>query len=380
MPKFIAICYVLLALCGFERSSAEHSLRHLDQYPIPGDDRTSLEKKVVEVPLRGRWVGTDGRYYYVDTSIGTKPQAMNLVLDTGSTDTWLYGTRYCGGGLGKNLWHCCENQKSTCIFYELTMLIVDNVSASSTARVLSSPPFFNATYGEQKIGGIYVEDTFKVTSTSVDSLRFGLIDTGNITAGGGLLGLGFDTAEFAPNTTYKYLYPDLLDTLFNESVIASRSFGLSICNNGDQDSTGSLTLGGIDTTKMIEPLVGFDIVSPQTMDRLGVPLVSISLDVEGEHSPIWNASSDNSIGNAYIPAVLDSGATNTQIPLPGHRVLIEKLNNTTKGGMFEKRRSREPWLGDMDCKHRALNATRKIASSPYSQQLISHASDLPLCC
>lgn len=172
--------------------------------------------------------------------------------------------------------------------------------------------------------------------------------------------MGFDTAEFGPNETYKYIYPDLLDTLFNESIIASRSFGLSIRNNGDQDSVGYLTLGGIDTSRCIQPLVGFDIVSPKTMDRLGVPLVSISLDVGGGHSSIWNASSDESVGNAYIPAVLDSGATNTQIPLAAHRILIENLNSTAKGGMFERRRPREPWLGDMDCKHRALNATGKF--------------------
>lgn len=77
-----------------------------------------------------------------------------------------------------------------------------------------------------------MEDVFRMSTMSVRALRFGVIDQGNFTAGGGLLGLGFDTAEFGPNDTYGYLYPDLLDTMFNESIIGSRSFGLSIRNSG----------------------------------------------------------------------------------------------------------------------------------------------------
>lgn len=124
-----------------------------------------------------------------------------------------------------------------------------------------------------------------------------------------------------------------------------------------------MILDGIDISSCIELFVGFDVVSPQKMDRPGVPLVSISLDGGSGRIYIWNASSDESVGDVHIPAVLDSGATNTQISLTTYRVLIESLDSAVKGGMSERRWPREPWLGGMDYAHRALNATDKYVFS-----------------
>lgn len=63
--------------------------------------------------------------------------------------------------------------------------------------------------------------------------EFGMVHQGPAVEGGGLMGLGFDTAEFGPNKTFTYVYPDILDTLYNESIIDSRAFGLYL-NNGSK--------------------------------------------------------------------------------------------------------------------------------------------------
>lgn len=62
-----------------------------------------------------------------------------------------------------------------------------------------------------------------------------MVQTGDGIARGGLMGMGFDTAEFGPNNTFGYLYPDILDSFYNESIIDSRAFGLYL-NNGSRFS------------------------------------------------------------------------------------------------------------------------------------------------
>lgn len=125
------------------------------------------------------------------------------------------------------------------------------------------------------------------------------------------------------------------------------------------EATGSLMLGGFDTSKMSGPSIEFGIVSPKKMARLGAPLTSISANVNGESTVVWNVTSDDTIRKTYIPAVLDSGASRTEIPILAHRDLIKHLNRSFKGGLFAKREKGSPWLGDMDCGHRSVNVTGK---------------------
>lgn len=48
----------------------------------------------IDIPLIGR-VTNDSRLYYLDASIGSPQQKLKLVVDTGSTDTWVYGPKLC---------------------------------------------------------------------------------------------------------------------------------------------------------------------------------------------------------------------------------------------------------------------------------------------
>lgn len=43
-------------------------------------------------------------YYYVTVEIGTPAQSIDLLVDTGSSDLWVYGPQYCGTG-----YECCKS-------------------------------------------------------------------------------------------------------------------------------------------------------------------------------------------------------------------------------------------------------------------------------
>ena len=60
--------------------------------------------KVVEIPLE-RKITVDGRFYFLNVSVGTPGQQLKVLLDTGSTDAWVYGKEYCGS----NRYLCCKS-------------------------------------------------------------------------------------------------------------------------------------------------------------------------------------------------------------------------------------------------------------------------------
>lgn len=109
--------------------------------------------------------------------------------------------------------------------------ILDIPEKSSTSKVLPAPPYFEPRYPGSKFQGRYVKDALTIGAGGLKQAEFGMLHDGNGPTAGGLLGLGFDVAEFGPNKTFGFVYPNVLDTLYNESAIDSRTFGLSL-NDG----------------------------------------------------------------------------------------------------------------------------------------------------
>ena len=83
--------------------------------------------------------------------------------------------------------------------------------------------------------GQYVKDLFAVGSASPRLSIFAMVQDGEAAAGGGLFALGFNTSEFKPKPkpAAHVWHPTILDTMFKENVIDSRSFGLYL-NKGSK--------------------------------------------------------------------------------------------------------------------------------------------------
>jgi Eukaryotic aspartyl protease len=94
-------------------------LHHLFASPVPLDPAKKATAQVIRMPMFKRpsnqlfsrqTVGTGitnewlhgEPYYYVQVGVGTPAQPLSLLVDTGSSDTWLYGPNYCGS------YQCCK--------------------------------------------------------------------------------------------------------------------------------------------------------------------------------------------------------------------------------------------------------------------------------
>lgn len=119
----------------------------------------------------------------------------------------------------------------------------------------------------------------------------------------------------------------------------------------------------------------FAIVSPENVKRLGAPLESIRLIIDGETTPSWqwNAALDVNISKPSIPAVLDSGVPFTQIPSTAHNTLIKKLKKLYPN-MLDMHVPRTPWLGEMSCEFASLHAAGQSIWSVFAVRTDSHAS------
>ena len=120
-----------------------------------------------------------------------------------------------------------------------------------------------------------------------------------------------------------------------------------------------LVLNRYNKSKFAGPLMGFSIKSPIDVARLGVPLASISATVLDIFTLIWSTTSDKNIQTNFIPAVLDSGAMLTGIPVSAHTSLLEHLNAFYSGRLFAKTRKGDSWPADIDCRHSSANIFSK---------------------
>lgn len=125
-------------------------------------------------------------------------------------------------------------------------------------------------------------------------------DSGDYTYG--IMGVGLPGLE--ASTTQ---YPGFVDALFKQGLIASRSY--SIYLDDIEDDTGTITFGGVDSTKYSGKLVPLPIV-PYTDDypRLQVEWTKLSLTDSAGHTTVLSAS------NLSYPSTLDTGYTTIVVP------------------------------------------------------------------
>ncbi|ORZ23663.1 aspartic peptidase domain-containing protein [Absidia repens] len=139
--------------------------------------------------------------------IGTPPQPFTLLLDTGSSSSWVcsYGCgRYCG--------------------YPVRTLQPSNSTTFSSANMV-----FTAVYGQGYSHGLYAQDTFTVNGASVPEVYFGLsfANDGQLAEAGadGILGLGPDVLTKFSNPESKIL-PTLVTSMSTHSIIRKNVFSV----------------------------------------------------------------------------------------------------------------------------------------------------------
>ncbi|KAI1320434.1 aspartic peptidase domain-containing protein [Xylariaceae sp. FL0255] len=229
--------------------------------------------------------------YYATVSLGTPAQSATLVLDTGSSDVWVLASSsdICSSEM-------LQQEYGSCIS-------TFDPSSSSTYKLVQEDGFEIQYADNSGAEGNYISDTFRIGGATVTALQMGLAF--NSTVNTGICGIGFDNDEAAES-----VYPNLIDTLKSQGLIAVRAYSLYL--DDLDDSTGSLLFGGIDTEKFIGTLQEVDI-QPETAQGSDQSVYA-AFQVSLSSLKVSGLSDDSNVLDGDVFVVLDSGTTLTYLP------------------------------------------------------------------
>ncbi|KAI8632993.1 acid protease [Xylariaceae sp. FL1651] len=242
-----------------------------------------------------------GGGYYADVALGTPPQSVTLILDTGSSDVWVLDTDadLCQSRALQNYYGDC--------------LATYDPSKSSTYSLVDQDGFSIKYVDSSGAEGDYIKDAFHIGGASIEALQVGLAK--NSTINSGLLGIGFDT-----NVAADRPYRNIMDLFVDQGLIDSQAYSLYL--DDLYAETGTILFGGLDTKKYIGDLKAIDIVpdaQTKTYSSFTVALSSFTITSENK------SNSENYLLSA-IPVVLDSGTTLTYLPLKIANQIYEAFN------------------------------------------------------
>jgi hypothetical protein len=228
--------------------------------------------------------------YYVNASVGTPGQEVQLVLDTGSSDVWFFGP------------NSCDMKTSDCLGGTY------DPSKSSSVYTYSPEGTFSIQYGTagSNVTGNYIRDTFSVGQAKVTNLTMAYA-TYAAYVPTGIMGVGFDTNE-ALVAEGGQPYPNFIDVLQAENVISTKAYSLWL--NDLESSTGSCLFGGYDTKKFTGELL----TVPIQPDSQSGMLTSMTVAWTGLSVTTRSGTKQISSSNLPSAALLDSGTTVTIIP------------------------------------------------------------------
>ncbi|CAJ2503878.1 Uu.00g112720.m01.CDS01 [Anthostomella pinea] len=230
-----------------------------------------------------------GGGYYAQVTVGTPPQPVNLILDTGSSDVWVLDSR-------ANL---C-NSEALQLYYGDCLATYDP-SQSSTYSLVSDDSFSIQYVDGSGAEGNYIKDNLSIGGANITALQMGLAE--NSTINSGLLGVGFSA-----NVAATKQYPNIIDMFMQQDLIASEAYSLYL--DDLHAETGTILFGGLDTAKFIGELKAVPIqpdAETGTYSSFTVALSSFTTTAD-------NGTVANYTRAAAIPVILDSGTTLTYLP------------------------------------------------------------------
>lgn len=276
--------------------------RFLDSNPLP-----SLLRRDGTVALDALNNITGGGYY-AEFSVGTPPQKLSFMLDTGSSDTWVNSVDadLCTDSIiqervGEFCSKQCKSAISSCLkLNQLANIIRIVVDQTKSKSFNSTRQVFNITYLDgRNIRGRYFQDTITINDATIKNQKMGLALES--VRGTGLMGLGFRSNEAAA-----IKYPTVIENMVSQKIIAMPAFSLYL--NDLQTSQGSILFGGVDTDKFHGGLATLPFQSlPASVSRTSdIVMYAVQLNgfkVSGLDTPAVNAT-----------AILDSGSTISLLP------------------------------------------------------------------
>ncbi|EME84361.1 uncharacterized protein MYCFIDRAFT_152578 [Pseudocercospora fijiensis CIRAD86] len=282
---------------------------------------TKAHAKAVNEPLtfEDQWLNGQGGYF-ADVKIGTPPQSMQVLIDTGSSNLWVPSTN-----------------AATCRNYTCPAGAFNGNMSSSFAPATGAPKY-HIMYGDGSIvDGIYASDTVSVGNATLTNFTIGYADevqvSPNVMNGAqyGIMGVSYEGEEtgacpdgYAP-CNGSYVIPTVPDALYRSGAIGSRSYSLYLDDVVEQK--GSILFGAVDTAKFSGDLVTMATITHQGPEgdglngdyvEQGLYLSSAAMTINGTSTQITTDGYSN-------PVLLDSGAAAITLPKKVYNAVSELL-------------------------------------------------------
>lgn len=208
-------------------------------------------------------------YYQIDMEVGTPPQKLSALLDTGSSDLWFFSRD--------------SGVKNVPLF--------DPAQSQSFHNNYSS---FRIEYVSGSAQGNWGTDNVKIGGATVKGQSFAVVNRGNGVDGlPGLVGVGVTALE-STNQGYfnRREYQNLPASLHSQGLIDTPTFSLYL-NNADAKQ-GSVLFGAVDHSKYKGQLY----TVPRTSStRYNIALDTIKVDGEGLGGATVNLDSGTTLGS-----------------------------------------------------------------------------------
>lgn len=306
----------LLALIGFPALASAKTL----SLPISGPQKRNIHTRSRLARRSGSHAVTLGNdvqdgLYYVNASVGTPAQTVQLQIDTGSSDTWMFDPTACSEVqcLGYSCKLCelsCFPSLSSVIKQSpIHMLISPSVNPqkSSTYTTLEQGGF-EIQYGTagSLVKGDYFSDNFGIGDMVVKNLTMALAtEAENVPTG--IMGISFPQDESITETGTQP-YPNLVSVMYTQGLIGARAYSLYL--DDLEAATGNILFGGYDTDKYTGDLLTLAIqpdAQTGTISTMTVALTSLGIEDSSGSQSLTNSSFAEA-------ALLDSGTTLTLLP------------------------------------------------------------------
>jgi hypothetical protein len=280
--------------------------------------------------------------YFVDICIGTPPQDVSVIVDTGSADLWAYAPGVCPAPTCRPLEtipDCCYGGTYT----------------SNQSSSVSSPNMtqFSIAYGNGAgvddpravVRGFFVQDAIQIGSATLTSVIMAQVTSvGTFPPYAGIIGLGYDRQEAdlpqpqypgIPGQAEAKTHSSFLDELVLQGIISSRAYSLYLDDRGRVKFLGQQ---GQFANKYAEQLQGTILFGGYDSEKYHGELTAVPLVVDSFDGNVYsmmvklNSISDTSPSStqlldlAYAPVdvLLDSGTYFTYFP----QSIVDQLNAT----------------------------------------------------
>ena len=226
----------------------------------------------------------DGQMYIINLTIGDPPQQVAVQFDTGSSDLWVPSPKNAQCKQGK----CLDGS------YDPSL---------SSSYVLDKQDGFNVSYftpGDFAAGD-WANDTVKfLDGSTLDGQRFGVAVDGPNPLG--VLGVSLIYGDQTPIPEHRAA-GNVLDSFVDQGLIQRHVFGLYL--DDSEASGGSITFGGLDTTKYSGELVALPLKGDDQGNVYNYDVAFTGLSYTDETGSTTRLSPDGFAGTM----TLDSGTS-----------------------------------------------------------------------